>query len=406
LRHIPAGPEWDEANLEATLPEIRGVPRIERTAWLFQHVFMDQSPRQMIPDLLAAANLWSPDLLVVSNYELSGVLAAELLELPYVTWNISFRWPRELIKFMCGPTLTQLRQEFDLPPDPDCLAYGRYLDLCLMPDSWTIGRALAQPYYAQVLARKLLGTQRTTALQAALAMIALGLGDTRQRRLRRRQPNPRELYLRPVGPAPEGPPPAWLADMPDQPIVYVSLGTVFNALYPEVFESILAGLRDEPVNLIMTVGASGDPAQYGPQPPNVRIERYIPQAQLLPYVDVCLNHGGYNTVIEPLAHGIPQVVLPLAADQPILALLCLAHGAAVLPPARVFDLTTGELGLPIVNPAKLTPAMIRDAVRRALTAHRYRANAQAMQARLAALPGLDVAVERLVDLACRQPVLV
>jgi UDP:flavonoid glycosyltransferase YjiC (YdhE family) len=180
---------------------------------------------------------------------------------------------------------------------------------------------------------------------------------------------------------------------------------VFNALYPEVFENILAGLRGEPVNLIMTVGASGDPAQFGPQPPNVRIERYIPQAQLLPYVDVCLNHGGYNTVIEPLAHGIPQVVLPLAADQPILALLCLAHGAAVLPPTHVFDLTTGELGLPIVNPAKLTPAIIRDAVRRALTAQRYRANAQAMQARLAALPGLDVAVDRLVDLARRQPVL-
>src|SRR4029079_12508659 len=100
LRHIAAGPEWDEANLEATLPEICGVPRIERTAWLFQHVFMDRSPRQMIPDLLAAANLWSPDLLVVSNYELSVVLAAELLELPHVTWNISFRWPRELIKFM------------------------------------------------------------------------------------------------------------------------------------------------------------------------------------------------------------------------------------------------------------------------------------------------------------------
>jgi UDP:flavonoid glycosyltransferase YjiC (YdhE family) len=401
LRHLRAGLEWDESNLETTLPDIRAIPRSEQTAWLFENVFMDRSPHQMIPDLLAAANLWSPDVFVVSNYELGGLIAAELLELPYATCNISFRWPRELIKLMCGATLAQLRQEFNLPPDLDCLAYGRYLDLCLMPDGWTLGRALAQPAYAQLIARKLLGAQWRTALQAAVLTVALGLDDARQQRIRQRQPNPRELYIRPGGGARSGRPPAWLANMPDQPMVYVSLGTVFNALYLEVFDTILAGLRDEPLNLIITLGANGEPARFGPQPPNVRIERYVPQSELLPYVDVCLNHGGYNTVIEPLLHGIPQVVLPLAADQPVLALLCLAHGAAVALPTRVFDLSTGGVGLPIINPAKLTPQMIRDAVRHALSTPRYRTGAQALQARLATLPGLDVAVERLVHLARR-----
>jgi UDP:flavonoid glycosyltransferase YjiC (YdhE family) len=207
--------------------------------------------------------------------------------------------------------------------------------------------------------------------------------------------------VRPGGGPPSGKPPAWLADLPDQPTVYVSLGTVFNASYPEVFDSILAGLREEPLNLIMTLGANGDPARFGPQPPNVRIERYIPQSEILPYVDVCLNHGGYNTVIEPLLQGIPQVVLPLAADQPVLALLCLAHGAAPALPGHVFDLIAGGPGLPVINPAKLTPLLIRDAVRRALTTPKYRAGARALQAKLAALPGLDVAVERLVHLARR-----
>jgi UDP:flavonoid glycosyltransferase YjiC (YdhE family) len=399
LRHIRAGLEWDESNLEGTLPEIRTIPRGDRTAWLFEHVFMDRSPRQMIPDLLAAADMWSPDAFVISNYDLSGLLAAELLELPYATCNISFRWPRELIKLMCGPTLAKLREEFKLAPDPDCLAYGRYLDVCLMPDGWTLGRAMAQPAYAQVVARKLLGSQRNMALKAALLMFVLGLDDARQRRIRQRQPNPRELYVRPGGGAPMAGPPAWLAGLPDRPTVYVSLGTVFNAQYPEVFDNILAGLRDEPINLIMTLGANGDPARFGPQPPNVRIERYIPQSEILPFVDVCLNHGGYNTVIEPLLHGIPQIVLPLAADQPVLALLCLAHGAAPALPGHVFDLIAGGPGLPVINPSKLTPTMIRDVVRRALTAPQYRAGARALQAKLAALPGLDVAAERLVDLA-------
>jgi UDP:flavonoid glycosyltransferase YjiC (YdhE family) len=399
LRHISAGLEWDEANLEATLPDIRAIPRIERTAWLFEHIFMDRSPRQMIPDLLVAADLWSPDMLVVSNYELSGIMAAEKLDLPYATCNISFRWPRSLIKLMCGPTLAQLRQEFGLRPDPDCLAYGRYLDLCLMPDGWTIGRALAQPYYARIAARRLLSGQWRAALQGLAQMAAIGLAESRQRRAQLREPNPRELYLRPGEAAQRSAAPAWFADLPDQPTVYVSLGTVFNASFPEVFDRILAGLRDEPINLIMTLGASGDPARFGPQPPNVRIERYIPQAELLPYVDVCLNHGGYNTMIEPMAYGIPQVVLPLAADQPVLALLGLAHGAAVTLPTHVYNLTTGGLALPIVDPEKLTPPMIRDAVRRALSDARYRTAARAMQARLAALPGLDAAVERLAQIA-------
>jgi len=138
-----------------------------------------------------------------------------------------------------------------------------------------------------------------------------------------------------------------------------------------------------------------------PNSSNVRIERYIPQSALLPYVDVCLNHGGYNTVIEPVLHGIPQVVLPLAADQPVLALLCMAHSIAPALPAHVFDLIVGGPGLPVVNPAKLTPAMIRDAVWHALTKPTYRAGARALQTQLMALPGLEIAVERLAYLADR-----
>lgn len=399
LRHIRAGLEWDESNLDETLPDIRPVPREERTNWLFENIFMDRSPRQMIPDLLAAANLWSPDMFVVSNYEVGGLIAAELIELPYATCNISFRWPREMIKFMCAAPLGKLCAEFNLPPDPDCLAYGRYLDLCLMPESWTLGHALGQPAYARLIARKLLGSQRGEALKGMLMMLAVSLAEARQRRTGRRQPDSCELYVRPGAGVSSSPPPSWFGDLPDQPTAYVSLGTVFNTLYPEVFEYILAALRDEPINLIMTVGANADPARFGSQPPNVRIERYIPQSELLPYVDLCINHGGYNTVIEPLLYGVPQVVLPLAADQPVLALLCMEHGIAPTLPARVLDLIPGGPGLPIVNPAKMTPSLIRDAVWRALAEPRYRAGAQAMQAKLMALPGLECAVEHLTALA-------
>ena len=47
---------------------------------------------------------------------------------------------------------------------------------------------------------------------------------------------------------------------------------------PGLFQAILDGLRDEPVNLILTIGRDQDPDQFGRQPENVHIERYIPRA--------------------------------------------------------------------------------------------------------------------------------
>jgi UDP:flavonoid glycosyltransferase YjiC (YdhE family) len=85
--------------------------------------------------------------------------------------------------------------------------------------------------------------------------------------------------------------PTWVAQLPERPTVHASFGTIFHRT-PGVFRTILDGLREEPLNLILAVGRDQDPAQFGPQPPNVFIERYIPHTILLPYWgsvrDVCI----------------------------------------------------------------------------------------------------------------------
>jgi UDP:flavonoid glycosyltransferase YjiC (YdhE family) len=48
----------------------------------------------------------------------------------------------------------------------------------------------------------------------------------------------------------------------------------------------------------------------------VRIERYIPQSLLFPRCDLVVSHGGSNTVLAGFAHGLPQVITPITADQP------------------------------------------------------------------------------------------
>ena len=108
---------------------------------------------------------------------------------------------------------------------------------------------------------------------------------------------------------------SWPLPLPGAPLVYATLGTAMN-MRTEILSAFVEALRDEQVNLVVTVGRNGDPDRFGPQPPNVRIERYIPQTLLFPRCDLVISHGGSNTMLAALSHGIPQVMVPITADQP------------------------------------------------------------------------------------------
>lgn len=47
----------------------------------------------------------------------------------------------------------------------------------------------------------------------------------------------------------------------------------------------------------------------------MHVEQEVSQAQLLPYVDLVVHHGGTGTMIGSLASGMPQIVMPQGADQ-------------------------------------------------------------------------------------------
>jgi MGT family glycosyltransferase len=158
------------------------------------------------------------------------------------------------------------------------------------------------------------------------------------------------------------------------------MGTVFNRTQEAiaVLAATVAGLREEPLNLVVTVGRNGDPAAFGPQPPNVRIEHYIPHERLLPVCDLVVTHGGFNTVMSAFAHGLPLVAVPLGADQFRNAARCVAHGLGVA-----------------VEREDRTPEAIRAAVSTVLADADYRCAAMAMREQMAELPGPTHAVELL-----------
>ena len=114
----------------------------------------------------------------------------------------------------------------------------------------------------------------------------------------------------------------------------------------------------------------------------MRIERYIPQSLLFPACDLVISHGGSGTILAGLDHGIPQVITPIAADQPENAERAAAAGFARVVPAD-----------------KITAASIREAAVAVLANPTYRNAAEQIRDEMHALPGLAHVIALLERLA-------
>ena len=148
----------------------------------------------------------------------------------------------------------------------------------------------------------------------------------------------------------------------------MTFGTLFNANI-DLFRLALAALEDEPVDVVMTVGHDQDPAELAPFPANARVERFIPQAELLPSCSVIVHHGGAGTTFGALAHGVPQVILPQGADNYEHAAMCEQAGTAIT-----------------LRPAMLDPANLAATVRRVVLDETYATSSRRCAAEIAAMP--------------------
>jgi UDP:flavonoid glycosyltransferase YjiC (YdhE family) len=166
--------------------------------------------------------------------------------------------------------------------------------------------------------------------------------------------------------------------------VYFTLGTVFNLESGDLFTRVLAGLRELPQQVIVTVGDEVDPAELGPQPANVRVERHVDQYRILPGCRAVVSHAGSGSVLGALAHGLPSVLLPIGADQPDNAARCEALGVA-----RVLD------------PMTVTGDEVRAAATDVIETPGFRRAAERLRDELEALPGPEHAVVLLEGLELR-----
>lgn len=100
--------------------------------------------------------------------------------------------------------------------------------------------------------------------------------------------------------------------------IYISLGTVFNEAL-DFYKLCMKAFENSDYTIVMSIGNKTNISDLGEIPKNFIVKNYVPQTKLLAYTKLFITHGGMNSTHEGLNYGIPLIVIPQSADQPVIA---------------------------------------------------------------------------------------
>lgn len=103
----------------------------------------------------------------------------------------------------------------------------------------------------------------------------------------------------------------------ERPLVYCTLGTLQGSR-AGIFRKVAEACAKLDLRLLISQGNLGrlKPADLAGDP---LVHDWVPQESVIARADLVVCHGGMNTVLEPLAAGLPMVALPLAFEQSAIA---------------------------------------------------------------------------------------
>ena len=274
-----------------------------------------------VDDLLALCEQVEPALLVFDPYLLAGPLVATLTGTRAVLHSLGALQDQQVLDLV-SDAVSPIWREYGLFVPPQAGVYcGTTLTIC--PPS--------------------------------LEPAAIGLEGAQQMR-----PAPLPLT--------EPPPLPVSFDDPGRPLVYFTLGTFSNNDL-DLFALVLETLADEAVNVLVTIGRENDPAVLKAVPHNARVERFVPQGEVLPHCSAVIHHAGAGTMLGVLAHGLASLALPQSADNFDNAALLGKSGAAH-----------------VLMPGEVTGEAVRSGLRRLLEIPSYRERAEELASEIRAMP--------------------
>lgn len=296
-------------------------------------VFGSIIPRRHVEDVGTALSRFEPDLVVheLSNY--GGGIAAKLAGVPSVCHGVG-RETADQLTVMIETEARKLAEELGVAPPA-----GRFGGL---------GDPLIDIY--------------PTSLQDK--------ESTRQR-----------IPLRPVPFTEGGDLPEWVVKRDrERSLVYLTVGTSSGGTI-EVLRQAIDGLATLPADVLVATGPSLDLAAVGEVPSNVTVEPWVPQAKLLPHVDLVVHHGGSGATLGSFGVGVPQLSLPWAGDSFVNAEAMVTAGA-------------GDRLLP----GEVNADSIAEKAKRLLSEPEFRNAAKNVAEEIAGMPSPDVVAARLPDL--------
>jgi UDP:flavonoid glycosyltransferase YjiC (YdhE family) len=319
------GPIWGR------VPEL---PREEANEVVVGEIFGRLNTTAGLPRLRAACEEWRPDAVLRDPNEHGSALAAELQGIPHARVAVGLASVEELGLGIAAGAIDAIRQAEGLPPDPRAELLRR------------------SPYLSVFPATLDEGTQPDT-----------------------------HRFHDPAWDAAAGELPDWWPGRADEPLLYVTFGSVAGS-FPQalpVYDVAFRAVAELPVRVLLTVGRDLDLDALPDAPDNVRIERWVPQQDVLGHAAAAVVHGGSGSTLGAIAAGVPLVVVPLFADQPQNA-------------RRVAEVGAGLAVEPNRKDVGATAGPLRDAIQSVLREPSYGETARALADELRAHPPVDDAV--------------
>jgi MGT family glycosyltransferase len=261
-------PEDELGAIWSRVPEL---PPEEANEVVVGDIFGRLNTTAHLPRMRAAFEEWRPDTLLRDPNEYSGALVAEEHGIPHARVAISLMSTEQMGSGIVAPAIDAIRRSAGMAPDPS-------------------GDLLRASPWLSVFPR------------------TLDEGEL-----------PDEHRFRdPAWEEPAKELPDWWPGREDEPLVYVTFGSVAGS-FPQALPAYgvaLSAVAGLPARVLLTVGRDLDPSALPDIPDNVHVERWVPQQDVLAHAAAAVVHGGSGSTLGALAAGVPLVVVPLFADQP------------------------------------------------------------------------------------------
>ena len=178
---------------------------------------------------------------------------------------------------------------------------------------------------------------------------------------------------------------SWAPPQNGKPLVYASLGTLFNR-WPEFFRMLFDAVRGLDVNVLCSIGRSIQPDELGEVPANVTLMPFTPQLEVLKRTDYFITHAGTGSVMEAIYNGIPCLCVPQMDEQIFTARRLEEMGAA----SRV------------LLRHEVTSASLREGLLALMNTPSYGENARRLQSEMHQTGGCARAAQTVIDFLNKQ----